>query len=83
MSVVIQKLGVLRKNTIIHTEANVDFKVEKGTIVSISSGELRFQGKDLVAFREGDFFYVRYGVSRTVYKVVFPDGGRCYPFTML
>ena len=83
MSVVIQKLGVLRKNTVIHTEGNISFNVEKGTIVSVSGRELRFQGKDLVAFREGDFFYVRLGVSRTLYRVVFPDGGIPYPFIML
>ena len=83
MSVVIQKLGVLKKNTVIHTEGNISFNVEKGTIVSVTGRELRFQGKDLVAFREGDFFYVRYGLSRTTYKVVFPDGGTPYPFIML
>ena len=34
---VVQKLGVLRKNTVIHTEGDMTFRVEKGTIVVVSS----------------------------------------------
>jgi hypothetical protein len=79
---VVQKLGVLRKNTVIHTE-DMTFRVEKGTIVVVSSDTLRFRDKDLVAYRKGDDFYVRSEFSPIPYKVVFPDGGVPYPFTML
>ena len=80
---VVQKLGVLRKNTVIHTEGDITFKVEKGTIVVVSLDTLRFRDKDLVAYREGDGFYVRSDFSRTPHRVIFPDGGVPYPFTML
>jgi hypothetical protein len=78
----VQKLGVLRKNTVIHTE-DMTFRIEKGTIVVVSSDTLRFRDKDLIAYKEGDKFYVRSDFSRTPYRVIFPNGGVPYPFTML
>jgi len=78
----VEKLGVLRKNTVIQTE-DMTFRVEKGTIVVVSSDTLRFRDKDLVAYREGGEFYVRSDFSRTPHRVIFPDGGVPYPFTML
>ena len=81
MSLVVEKMGVLRKNTMIYTEGAMTFNVEKGTIVIVAEGELRFQGKDITAQRRGEAFYVRF--SSTWHRVVFPDGGVPYPFTML
>ena len=81
MVLAVEKMGVLRKNTIIYTEGSVQFNVEKGTIVIVAEGELRFQGKDIVAHRRGEAFYVRF--INTWHRVVFPDGGVPYPFTML
>ena len=78
----VEKLGVLRKNTVIHTE-DMTFRVEKGTSVVVSSDTLRFRDKDLVAYKEGDGFYVKSKHSETPYKVRFPNGGVPYPFTIL
>jgi len=80
---VVEKLGVLRKNTVIHTEGDITFKVEKGTIVVISAGNLMFRDKGIHAYRKDEAFYVRSEFSSIPYKVVFPDGGVPYPFTML
>jgi len=80
---VVQKLGVLRKNTVINTEGDIVFRIEKGTIVVISAGNLIFRDKGIHAYRKGDDFYVRSEFSSIPYKVVFPDGGVPYPFTML
>ena len=79
---IVQKLGKLRKNTIIHT-TDLDFKVESGTIIFVSEAMLRFQGKGIVAYRVGENFYVKSEFSLTHHRVVFPDGGVPYPFTML
>jgi tyrosine-protein phosphatase YwqE len=79
---VIQKLGVLRKNTIIHTE-DLDFKVERGTIIFVSENTLRFNDKGIVAYRKGEYFYVKSEFSQVPHRVFFPDGGVPYPFTML
>jgi hypothetical protein len=79
---VVQKLGVLRKNTVIHTE-DMAFRVESGTIVFVSEDTLRFRDKGIVAYRKGEEFYVRSEFSPIPHRVVFPDGGVPYPFTML
>jgi ABC-type proline/glycine betaine transport system ATPase subunit len=79
---VVQKLGVLRKNTVIHTE-DLDFKVERGTIVFVSEDTLRFRDKSLTAYRKGEVFFVRSEFSPVPHRAVFPDGGVPYPFTML
>ena len=79
---IVQKLGILRKNTVIHTE-DIDFKVESGTIVFVSEDTLRFRDKGLTAYRKGEVFFVRSEFSPVPHKVVFPDGGCPYPFTML
>ena len=79
---VVQKLGVLRKNTVIHAE-DMDFKVESGTIVFVSEDTLRFRDKGLTAYRKGEDFYVRSEFSPVPHRVFFPDGGVPYPFTML
>ena len=79
---VVQKLGVLRKNTIIHTE-DLDFRVESGTIVFVSETTLRFRDKGIVAYRQGESFFVKSEFSPVPHRVVFPDGGVPYPFTML
>jgi hypothetical protein len=77
------KQGVLKRNTFIHTSANITLKIPKGTKVTVADGSLtfnpvkgvrvtKFQGMYLICLWESWFL------------VVFPNGGKPpYPLSML
>jgi hypothetical protein len=77
------KMGVLKRNTLVHTSSNITLKFPKGTKVTAENGELvfnpvegvkvvKFQGKYMVCLWDSWFL------------VEFPNGGKVpYPFSML
>jgi hypothetical protein len=77
------KTGVLRRNTLIHTSANITLKFPKGTKVTVADGSLTFNPVDGVRVTklQGKYLICLWD---TWYLVEFPNGGKPpYPFSLL